>query len=91
MIARDSPYFAVSKADGSFEIKNDLAECRWNFACGRRRRNSKDVTVDGKAYKWSKGRMKITSAGDEKDMKVVVDAECLSSGRRSKPEVRRCG
>lgn len=76
MIVRDSPYFAVTKPDGSFEIKNVPAGVPLEFRVWQEKAKFlQDVTVDGKAEKWSKGRMKIMlQPGDEKDMKVVVDA-----------------
>jgi hypothetical protein len=76
MIVRDSPYFAVSKADGSFEIKNVPAGVPLEFRVWQEK--SKFVqaaTVNGTAEKWNKGRMKLTLAPDEtKPLDVVLDA-----------------
>jgi len=76
MIVRDSPYFAVTKPDGSFEIKNVPAGVPLEFRVWQEKgKFLQDVTVDGKAEKWNKGRMKITLQPDEqKELKVVVDA-----------------
>lgn len=76
MIVRDSPYFAVTKPDGSFEIKNVPAGVPLEFRVWQEKgKFLQDVTVDGKVEKWNKGRMKITLQPDEqKELKVVVDA-----------------
>ncbi len=76
MIVRDSPYFAVTKPDGSFEIKNIPAGVPLEFRVWQEKgKFLQDVNVDGKAEKWSKGRMKVTlQPGEEKELKVVVDA-----------------
>jgi hypothetical protein len=76
MIVRDSPYFAVTKPDGSFEIKNVPAGVPLEFRVWQEKAKFlQDVTIDGKADKWNKGRMKITLQPDEqKELKVVVDA-----------------
>jgi len=76
MIVRDSPYFAVTKPDGSFEIKNIPAGVPLEFRVWQEKgKFLQDVNLDGKPEKWSKGRMKVTlQPGEEKELKVVVDA-----------------
>jgi hypothetical protein len=76
MIVRDSPYFAVSKPDGSFEIANVPAGVPLEFRVWQEKgKFLQEVKVDGKAEKWNKGRMKITlQPGEQKELNVVVDA-----------------
>ncbi len=76
MIVRDSPYFAVTKPDGSFEIANVPAGVPLEFRVWQAKAKFlQDVNIGGKAEKWGKGRMKITlQPGEEKELKVVVDA-----------------
>jgi len=76
MIVRDSPYFAVTKPDGSFEIANIPAGVPLEFRVWQEKAKFlQDVKVDGKAEKWSKGRMKLTlQPGDQKTLEVVVDS-----------------
>ena len=79
MIVRDSPYVAVSKGDGSFEIKNVPAGVPLEFRVWQEKgKFIQDVTVDGKAEKWKSGRMKITLQPEEqKQMEVVVDVSAF--------------
>ncbi|HEY2411899.1 MAG TPA: hypothetical protein VGI40_06640 [Pirellulaceae bacterium] len=76
MIVRDSPYFAVTKPDGSFEIANIPAGVPLEFRVWQEKgKFLQDVKVDGKVEKWSKGRLKLTlQPGEQKEMEVVVDA-----------------
>ena len=76
MIVRDSPYFAVTKADGSFEIKNIPAGVPLEFRVWQEKAGYfQDVNLNGKAEKWSKGRLKLTFQPEEtKGLEVVVDA-----------------
>jgi hypothetical protein len=76
MLVRDSPYFAVTDEKGSFEIKNVPAGVPLEFRVWQEKSKFiQNVTIDGKAETWSKGRMKLTLAdGEEKEMNVVVDA-----------------
>jgi plastocyanin len=69
VLVRPNPYFAVSAADGTFEIKNlpagDLQFKVWQEKAGY----VTDATVDGKAEKWEKGVMKVAiPAGGTKDL-----------------------
>jgi hypothetical protein len=76
MIVRDSPYFAVTKADGSFEIANVPAGVPLEFRVWQEKgKFLQDVKVEGKAEKWSKGRLKITlQPGEPKTLNVTIDA-----------------
>ena len=80
MIVRASPYFAVTKPDGSFEIANVPAGVPLEFRVWQQRSKFlESVTVNGKAEKWPKGRIKLTLAPDEpKTMDVVVDVAAFS-------------
>src|SRR5262249_1418610 len=54
MIVRDSPYFAVTKADGSFEIKNVPAGVPLEFRIWQEKgKFLQNVSVNGKAETWS--------------------------------------
>jgi hypothetical protein len=79
MIVRDSPYFAVTKPDGSFEIANVPAGVPLEFRVWQEKgKFLQDVKVDGKAEKWSKGRLKVTlQPGEPKELNVVVDASAF--------------
>jgi hypothetical protein len=76
MIVRNSPYFAVTKADGSFEIANVPAGVPLEFRIWQERaRFVEEVNVNGKAEKWPKGRLKLTLEPDQpKEIQVVLDA-----------------
>lgn len=76
MLVRDNPYFAVTKPDGSFEIPNVPAGVPLEFRVWQEASKFlQDVTVNGKAEKWPKGRLKITLQPDEpKQLDVVVAA-----------------
>jgi hypothetical protein len=76
MLVRDSPYFAVTKADGSFEIPNVPAGVPLEFRVWQEATKFlQDVTVNGKAEKWSKGRLKLTLTPDQpQQLDVVVAA-----------------
>jgi hypothetical protein len=79
MIVRDNPYFAVTKPDGSFEIANVPAGVPLEFRVWQEKgKFLQDVKVDGKAEKWSKGRLKLTlQPGEQKTMDVAVDASAF--------------
>lgn len=76
MMVCESPYFAVTKEDGSFEIKNLPAgvplELRvWQEKAGF----LQSVTLNGQATKWNKGRFKVNLTADQPlAMDVAVDA-----------------
>ena len=79
MITRDSPYFAVSDADGNFQIANVPAgegvELRFRVWQEKAGFLQKGITVNGQSATWSKGRFPVTLTPDEtRNMDVVVDA-----------------
>lgn len=76
MVVRNSPYFAVTKPDGSFEIANVPAGVPLEFRVWQERaRFVEEVNVNGKAEKWPKGRLKLTLEPDQpKEIQVVLDA-----------------
>jgi len=80
MLVRDSPYFAVTRPDGSFEIPNVPAGVPLEFRVWQEASKFlQDVTVNGKAEKWSKGRLKLTLTPDEpKQLDVVVAASVFA-------------
>ena len=60
-----TPYFAVSGADGSFEIKN-LPAGVWTFQVWHESAGGvEEVSLGGAAAKWSKGRVEFTIKPDE--------------------------
>jgi len=79
MIVRDSPYFAVTKADGSFEIANVPAGVPLEFRVWQEKSKFiQEATVNGTVEKWPKGRMKVTlQPNDPKTMDVVVDVSAF--------------
>jgi hypothetical protein len=79
MIVRNSPYFAVTKPDGTFEIANVPAGVPLEFRVWQERaRFVEAATVNGNAEKWPKGRLKMTLQPDQpKEMEVVLDAGIL--------------
>jgi hypothetical protein len=76
MIVRNSPYFAVTKPDGSFEIPNVPAGVPLEFRVWQEKSKFlENVQVNGTAAKWPKGRLKLTLQPEEqKAIDVVVDA-----------------
>lgn len=76
VVVRDNPYAAVSKADGSFEIKNlpagELEFQFWHEKAGY----LGEATVGGKAEKMAKGRKKLKVAAGDNDLgDIVLDAK----------------
>ncbi|HKD35715.1 MAG TPA: hypothetical protein VKB78_02915 [Pirellulales bacterium] len=66
LIVRDNPYFAVSKKDGTFEIKNVPAGDIEFVVYHEKSGYVTDATLNGQTVKWPKGVMKVTiKAGDE--------------------------
>ncbi|MFO0868225.1 MAG: hypothetical protein U0935_04700 [Pirellulales bacterium] len=73
MITRRNSYFAVTGEDGSFTIPNLPAGVELEFRVWQERANFvQEVSVDGKAEKWSKGRFKRTLKEGE-TLKLEVD------------------
>ena len=81
MISRNNPYFAVTKPDGTFEIKNvpagpglKLEFCAWQEKANFLQK----VTVDGQAASWNKGKFSLElTPGETKNLNVVIDASVL--------------
>jgi plastocyanin len=60
----DTPYFAVSRENGEFEI-NNLPSGTWTFQVWHEKAGGiGEVTMDGKTTKWSKGRVSLTINAD---------------------------
>jgi hypothetical protein len=76
MLVRDSPYYAVTKADGTFEIANVPAGVPLEFRVWQEKAKFlQDVKVDGSPQRWQKGRVKMKlQPGEEKNLAVVVEA-----------------
>jgi hypothetical protein len=72
VVVRPNPYAAVSKADGSFEIKNvpagEVELQLWHEKAGY----IGEITVGGKAEKIAKGRKKLKVASGDNDLGTVV-------------------
>jgi hypothetical protein len=76
MITRDNSYFAVTQPDGSFEIPNLPAGVELELRVWQERIKAvTDVTVNGEATKWSKGRLIVTLEPDtDLNLDVELDA-----------------
>ena len=72
----DTPYFAVTKEDGSFEILNVPAGVPLDFRAWQERAGYvQTVTVDGAATQWKRGKFTLTLNNDEtKELNVTIDA-----------------
>lgn len=67
VVIKDTPYMAVSDANGKFTIEN-LPEGEWTFQVWHEKAGYIDsVIIDGKKTSWSKGRVeqKITSGDND--------------------------
>jgi plastocyanin len=80
LVVRPNPYAAVSKADGSFEIKNvpvggELELQLWHEKAGY----IGEVKIGGKAEKIAKGRKKVKVAAGDNDLgEMVLDASLFN-------------
>lgn len=80
LVVRPNPYAAVSKSDGSFEIKNvpaggELELQLWHEKAGY----IGEVTIGGKAEKIAKGRKKLKVAAGDNDLgEMVLDASLFN-------------
>lgn len=76
MIVRHSPYFAVSKPDGSFEIANLPAGVELEFRVWQEASKFlQTVQVNGQPARWNRGRFTLTLQPDEtREWEVVVEA-----------------
>ncbi|NBW86574.1 MAG: hypothetical protein EBR23_07050, partial [Planctomycetia bacterium] len=75
VLVRPNPYAAVSKADGTFEIKGvpagEVELQFWHEKAGY----LAEMTIGGKAEKASKGRKKVSVAAGGTDLgDIVLDA-----------------
>jgi len=63
LVIKDNPYFAVTDDKGSFEIKN-IPEGEWTFQFWQEKAGYvQDVTINGAAKKWSRGRLSVKVTG----------------------------
>lgn len=69
LLVRDNPYFAVSDKDGKFAIKNIPAGDH-TFVVWHETGYLSDVTLDGKATKWARGRAKLSIKVGAKPLKI---------------------
>ena len=76
MMVCDHPLFAVTAADGTFEIANVPAGVELEFRVWQEKSTFlQDVTVNGSNEKWSRGRFKLTLNPDERrELDVSVAA-----------------
>lgn len=73
LLVMDHPYAAVTDANGNFEIKNlpagkELTFRVWHAAAGY----VKEVEIDGKTTKWSRGQFKEAFKSGDKDFGDVI-------------------
>jgi plastocyanin len=79
MITRDNPYFAVTKADGTFEIKNVPAGVPLEFKVWQESAKFiQNVKLNGAAAKWPKGKLTlkdndVLKPGENRKLDVIVD------------------
>ena len=78
MMVCDHPYFAVTDAEGNFEIKNVPAGVELEFRVWQEAARLTDVSVNGESTTWSKGRFPLTLSPEEtREISVVVDSSAL--------------
>ena len=79
MLVRNNPYFAVTKADGSFEIANVPAGLELEFRVWQEKtRYLPKITLNGEKNDKFKGRLKLTlTDGETRTLDAVVDAADL--------------
>jgi hypothetical protein len=84
MLTRDNPCFAVTKADGSFEIKNVPAGVPLEFKVWQESAKFiQTVKVNGTAAKWPKGKLTlkgndVLQPGEQRTLEVTVDASLFA-------------
>ena len=75
MISRNNPYFAVTKADGTFEISDLPAKVDLEFRVWQENAQFlENVTLDGNKAPWPKGRYKV-KLEDDVNINVTVSAD----------------
>ena len=74
MITRDNPFFAVTDDEGKFQIANVPAGVEIEFRVWQEKASYlQNVTVNGQATTWSKGRLAVTLNPDERrELDVIV-------------------
>ena len=70
LLIQDHPYMAVTDENGQFTIPN-LPVGEWTFQF-RHAVYIRDVKIDGKSEKWSKGRTKLPIKAGENDLGVIL-------------------
>lgn len=74
VVVKESPYMAVTDADGNFEIKNlpvgDWTFLAWHEASGY----VQEVKLGGKATKWARGRFEQSVKEGDNDMGDILIA-----------------
>ena len=79
LLTRDNPIFAVTKPDGSFEIKNVPAGVPLDFKVWQEATKfMQNVKLNGKVTKWPKGKLSlkdkdILKPGETRTLEVTVD------------------
>ncbi|MEQ8785873.1 MAG: hypothetical protein RIC55_06225 [Pirellulaceae bacterium] len=79
MIIRENPYFAVSKEDGTFEIRNVPSGVKLGFRVWQEGAEYlEDVELNGEKTTWSKGKLELQlDDGEVRNLDVVVDASAF--------------
>lgn len=80
MIVRDSPYVAVTKPDGTFEMANVPAGATLEFRVWQEKSKFiQKITLNGKATTWDKGKFKVKlEDGQKLALDVVVPAAAFN-------------
>jgi hypothetical protein len=80
VVIKESPYMAVTDADGKFTIEN-LPEGKWEFRVWQEKVGYiQNVVVGGKKEKWDKGRLEVTVKGGDVDLgEIKVPAATFKS------------
>jgi hypothetical protein len=77
LVIKDSPYMAVTDADGKFVIEN-LPEGKWSFQVWHAKSGYIDAaTVGGKKAKWAKGKFDQAIASGDNDLGEIKIAPAV--------------
>jgi hypothetical protein len=77
LVIKESPYMAVTDADGKFVIEN-LPEGKWSFQAWHAKSGYIDAaTVGGKKTKWAKGKFDHTIAAGDNDLGQIKIAPAV--------------
>lgn len=71
LLIQDHPYMAVTDENGKFTIKN-LPAGKWTFQFRHRKGYVREVAINNKTEKWSKGRTEVTIKAGENDLGDIV-------------------